>query len=259
MRIEVLVSVMNEDNIDFYKKLNIKSDCLIINQTDKNGYEEIEENGYKIRMISTSTRGSGVSRNIGLLNSKADVILLCDDDEVLEDDYVEKIKKEFETYPDTDFFIMKTIIYQNKKEIVKVKDDKELKIFNSLKYGSVHFAFKREKIEKYNISFSTYFGAGSENGSGEDSLFIKDAFKNNLKLRSSTKLIAKVYNDQSTWFKGYDEDFFFNKGQLSRAIFPKAYRFYIEYFLKKHEKFMVNINKKTARKKMLEGAKYFGG
>ena len=52
---------------------------------------------------------------------------------------------------------------------------------------------------------------------------------------------------------------FFDKGQLAKALFPKSYRLYIEYFLKNHEKFMEKIDKKTARKKMLEGAKYFGG
>lgn len=259
MRLEVLVSTMHQESIDFYKKLNINSDCIIINQTDKEAYDEVMDKGHKIRMISTKTRGLGRSRNIGLLNSKADIILLCDDDEVLEDDYVEKIMGEFENHPDTDFFIMKTIIYQDGKEIIKVKDDRELKLYNSLKYGSVHFAFKKEKIEKYNMSFSTYFGAGTDNGSGEDSLFLRDAFKNNLKVRSSTKLISKVYNDDSTWFTGYDEKHFFDKGQLAKALFPKAYRLYIEYYLKGHENFMVDIDKKIARKKMLEGAKYFGG
>ncbi|NVF11489.1 glycosyltransferase [Anaerococcus sp. AGMB00486] len=259
MRLEVLVSTMHQNSIDFYKKLNIKSDCIIINQTDKENYDEVIDKGHKIRMISTKTRGLGRSRNIGLLNSKADIILLCDDDEVFEDDYVEKVKSEFENYSDTHFFIMKTIIYQNGEEIIKVKDDSELKLYNSLKYGSVHFAFKREVIEKYNMSFSTYFGAGTNHGSGEDSLFLRDAFKNNLKVRSSNKLIAKVYNDESTWFTGYDEKHFFDKGMLSKALFPKAYRVYIEYYLKGHEKLMINIDKKTARKKMLEGAKYFGG
>ena len=241
MKIEVLVSTMGQKSIDFYKKLNIKSDCLIINQTYHNSYDETYDKENKIRMISTNTRGLGRSRNLGLLNSKADVIVLCDDDEVFEDDYVEKIESEFKNHPDTDFFIMKTIIYQDNKEIIKVKNDEELKFFNSLKYGSVHFVFKREMVQKFNMSFSTYFGAGTENGSGEDSLFIRDGFKNKLK------------------FRGYDEKMFFDKGQLAKALFPKSYRLYIEYFLKNHEKFMEKIDKKTARKKMLEGAKYFGG
>lgn len=259
MRLEVLVSTMHKNSIDFYKKLNIKSDCIIINQTDKEAYEELMDGDNKIRMISTTTRGLGKSRNLGLLNSKADIILLCDDDEVFEDDYVEKIKSEFDKYQDTDFFVMKTIIYQDGKQIIKVKEDKELKLYNSLKYGSVHFAFKRAKIEKYNISFSTFFGAGTENGSGEDSIFISDAIKNSLKVRSSTKLIAKVYNDDSTWFKGYDEKFFFDKGMLARALFPKTYRLYILQFILRHREFLDRIDFKLAKKKMIEGAKYFGG
>ena len=75
MKIEVLVSTMGQKSIDFYKKLNIKSDCLIINQTDHESYEEVYDKENKIRMISTKTRGLGRSRNLGLLNSKADVIV----------------------------------------------------------------------------------------------------------------------------------------------------------------------------------------
>ncbi|MCI5838973.1 MAG: glycosyltransferase [Peptoniphilaceae bacterium] len=87
MNIEVVCSTVNQKNINFYRKLNIKTDALIVNQCGYNKYEEIVENGKKIRMINTDTKGSGTSRNIGLLNSKADIIVLCDDDEVFEDDY----------------------------------------------------------------------------------------------------------------------------------------------------------------------------
>lgn len=259
MNLEVIVSTMGQKSIDFYKKLNIKSDCLIINQANTYDYDELMDGENKIRMITTPTRGLGRSRNIGLLNSKADIIVIADDDEVFEDDYVEKVKKEFKDHPDTDFFMMKTEIHQDGEKIIKVKKDGDLKFHQSLRYGSVHFAFKRKRVLKYNMSFSTYFGAGTENGSGEDSLFIKDGFKNKLKFRTSTKLIAKIYNDESTWFEGFNEKFFFDKGQLARALFPKAYRLYIGYFIKGHEKHLKNMSKNKAYKKMLEGAKYYGG
>ena len=41
MNIEVLISTMNEKSIDCYKRFNLKTDALIINQTDHNAYEEI--------------------------------------------------------------------------------------------------------------------------------------------------------------------------------------------------------------------------
>ncbi|WP_099321196.1 glycosyltransferase family A protein [Anaerococcus sp. Marseille-P3625] len=257
MKIEVLISTMNEKSIACYKRFNLETDALIINQTDHNSYEEINVNDKKIRMISTDTRGLGLSRNLAILNSKADILVFADDDEVFEEGYNNKILSEFKAYPDVDFFIFKTIIYQNDEKIIKVKEDSNLKFYKSLKYGSVHFAFKKEAIRRNNISISTYFGAGTDNGSGEDSLFIRDCFKKGLRLRTSTKLIAKIYNDNSTWFTGYNDKFFFDKGKLSKALFPRAYRLYIEYFLRNHREKINDI--KIARKLMINGAKEFGG
>ena len=259
MRIEVLISTMNEESIDCYKRFNLETDALIINQCGKNSYEEVVDDGKKIRMISTDTRGLGVSRNLAMLNSNADINIFCDDDEVFENGYKEKILSEFEKYPDVDFFIFKTIIYQDGKEIVKVKKSEDLPLYKSLRYGSVHFVFKKESIVRNNISVSTFFGAGTGNGSGEDSIFLRDAFKAGLKLRTSDKLIAKIYNDDSTWFTGYDEEFFYDKGMLSKALFPKTYRLYIEQFLRRHQEMTADIDIKKARKLMLDGAKFYGG
>lgn len=259
MDIEILISTMNEKSIDCYKRFNLETDALIINQTDYNAYEEIDTGDYKVRMISSDTRGLGISRNLAILNSRSDILVFADDDEVFESGYSKKIKDEFLAHPNVDFFIFKTIIYQDGKEIVKVKEEKDLSIYNSLRYGSVHFVFKKESIRRNNISISTYFGAGTGNGSGEDSLFIRDCLKVGLKLRTSTKLIAKVYNDESTWFTGYDEKFFYDKGMLSRALFPKAYKLYIEQFLRRHKEITEKINIKEARKFMLAGANEFGG
>lgn len=259
MNIEVLISTMNENSIDCYKRFNLQTDALIINQTDHNNYEEKIVAGNKIRMISTDTRGLGVSRNLALLNSKADILVFCDDDQVFENGYKDKILSSFEKHPNVDFFVFKTIIYQDGKEIIKVKEEKDLSIYNSLRYGSVHFAFKREVQRRENIWISTYFGAGTPNGSGEDSIFISDFIRAGKKVRTSNKLIAKVYNDGSTWFEGFNEKFFYDKGKLSKALFPKTYRLYIEQFLIRHKEMTREIDLKTARKLMLAGAKDFGG
>ena len=259
MNIEVLISTMNEKSIDCYKRFNLETDALIINQTDHNAYEEKIDGDIKIRMISTNTRGLGLSRNLALLNSNADIVVFCDDDEVFENGYKDKILSDFESHPDVDFFVFKTIIYQDGKEIIKVKDEKSLSIYNSLRYGSVHFAFKKEVQKRENIWISTYFGAGTPNGSGEDSIFISDFIRAGKKVRTSNKLIAKVYNDGSTWFTGYDEKFFYDKGKLSKALFPRTYRLSIEQFLRRHREMTEVIDLKTARKLMLAGAKDFGG
>lgn len=259
MKIEVIVSTMHRKSLDFYKDMNIETDCLIINQTDHHGFEEKDLGDKKIRMISTDTRGSGVSRNLGLNNSQADIIIMADDDEVFEKGYKKKVEEEFLAHPDVDFFVFKTEIIKDGKKTVKVKKDEDLSLFNSLKYGTIHFVFKREAISKKNMSFSTYFGAGSPNGGGEDSLFIADAHRKGLKVRASTKLLAKIYNDDSTWFEGYNEKFFYNKGKLSRALFPRFYRLYINQYLLRHKEYFEKISRKEARSLMYQGAREFGG
>lgn len=47
MRVEVLISAMNVEDINFYKKFNLECDALIINQAGKNAYQEVYDEGKK--------------------------------------------------------------------------------------------------------------------------------------------------------------------------------------------------------------------
>lgn len=259
MKVEVILSTMKRESLDFLKEKNIETDCLVINQAGRNSYEEREVDSHRRRMISTDTIGVGRSRNIGLNNSKADIVIIADDDEVFEKGYGRMVEEEFSKNPSVDFFVFKTIIYQDGQEIVKVVKEQDLSRYNSHRYGAVHFAFRREDLAKANIFFSTCFGGGTENGSGEDTLFIKDAIKRGLKVRTSEKLLARVYNESSSRFEGYNERFFYNKGKLAKALYPRAYRIYIRQFLLRHKEFLTDVGKKRAKERMLEGAKEFGG
>lgn len=259
MRVEVLISAMNVEDINFYKKFNLECDALIINQAGKNAYQEVYDDGKKIRMITTDTKGLARSRNLALLNSTADIVIFADDDEVFEDGYLERVKDGFIEYPDVDFFVFKTIVYQDGKEIVKVTEEKNLSFYNCLRYGSVHFVFRRESLARANLYLPVMFGAGTELGSGEDSIFILSVIRSGLRVRTNKSLIAKVYNDDSTWFDGYNEKYFYDKGALARALFPRLYKLYIGYFLYAHPEMLREIKKERAREMMLEGAKDFGG
>ncbi|WP_296112566.1 glycosyltransferase [uncultured Anaerococcus sp.] len=259
MRVEVLISAMDVEDINFYKKFNLECDALIINQAGKNAYEEVEDKGKKIRMITTDTKGLARSRNLALLNSTADIVIFADDDEVFEKGYLRRVKDSFIEHPGVDFFVFRTFVYQNGKEIIKVQEEKDLRFYNSLRYGSVHFVFKREALARKNLYLPVNFGAGTGYGSGEDSIFILSAIRKGLRVRTNTGLLARIYNDDSTWFDGFNEKFFYDKGALARALFPKFYRLYIWYFLNSHPEMLREIKKDVAREKMLEGARDFGG
>lgn len=106
MSIEVLISTMDEESIACFKRFNLETDALIINQTDKNAYEEIDTGNFKVRMISTDTRGLGLSRNLAILHSRADILVFADDDQVFETGYSNAIREEFDKHPDVDLSLI---------------------------------------------------------------------------------------------------------------------------------------------------------
>ena len=66
--------------------------------------------------------------------------------------------------------------------------------------------------------------------SGEDSLFIRDAFRKGLKMYSCPTVIAKVKQEESSWFKGYTQKYFVDKGILIANAFPFLKYIFLYYF-----------------------------
>ena len=53
MRLEVLVSTMYQRDYDLIKKMNIKSDAVIINQCEEDNQKEFYHDNYRIKWIVT--------------------------------------------------------------------------------------------------------------------------------------------------------------------------------------------------------------
>ena len=142
--------------------------------------------------------------------------------------------------------------YRKKKTI---KKRKRLHIFNSLHYASCNIAFRRESIINKNIKFNTDFGPNAKWGNGSDTIFIRDVLNNKLKIYSSPVNLGTVYHRSSTWFNGYNEKFFFNKGVLFTAINTKFRIIFILQFLLRHREFWKDMGFMNALKCMLKGSK----
>ena len=84
MKLEVLLSCMNQKDLGIVKRSRITSDVLVINQADGEDIEEQVENGQRIRMFTTNERGLSRSRNMALKYAEGDICVLCDDDEIFE-------------------------------------------------------------------------------------------------------------------------------------------------------------------------------
>lgn len=222
MSLEILISAMNQDGLGLVDKCNIHSDCLIINQCNKNEViSDIREYG-TVRMISTLERGLSKSRNMALNNSNADICVLCDDDVVYHAGYEEIILNAFQKTPDADVLVfnINSINTEIRKQEAYFKHTARIPWYKS--YSSVHIAFKREKILKAGLQFDEKFGAGSGMYSmAEDSLFFAGIHKQGLKAYTYPAVIADLYCEKSSWFKGFNEKYFYDTGAFLHAAYPR--------------------------------------
>lgn len=216
--IEVLVSTMNQNAETLVRKMKIDTNAIIINQNNKWDYKEYKNNKNIIKIFECKEKGIGLSRNTALMRSTADICLFADDDVVYENNYEEIVLNAFQELPEADVIIFNVPSTNKSRPSPKINKTKKIYKYNCLKYGTFSLAVKRKSIIKNNIYFSLLFGGGAPFGSGEDSLFIMDCIKMKLSVYVYPKKIGIVNHDSSTWFEGYNEKYFRDKGALFSQI-----------------------------------------
>jgi len=223
-KIEVLVAAMNQnEDCALYEKMNIRTDAVIANQCGKFSYFEKKTAHGSMKIVSTGHKGVGKNRNLALLYSSGDILLFSDEDVTYFDDYEKTINDAFLKLKDADGIVFDCeYVNEGIRKKVGIKKVKRLRIYNCLRYGTYRFAVKREALQKANVFFSHHFGGGAKYQSGEDSIFISDLIKKGLKIYQYPKKILKLDRSTSSWFRGYTDKYFFDKGALLCAIFPKT-------------------------------------
>lgn len=228
--IEVLMSAMHQKDMSIAKRSNVQTDILIINQCDKDGYDEEIYNGHRIRMISTTERGASKSRNMAVENAKGDICVMSDDDEAFADGYPKAILKAYEEKPDADIiaFNVRHLNPRGKKKYIR-----SFRLSPRMKsYGTWNITFKRSSILKAGIKFNEAFGPGSGKiASGEDSVWCRDAVKSGMRIYQHPFYIASVSQTETTWFTGYDEQFFYDRGAFLRQVMPVSGRLIKYYYV----------------------------
>ena len=221
-RVEVLVATMNQMDLGLYQKMNLKTDVIFANQSDKYSYQEILKNGAQIKMITTSDRGVGKNRNNAIMHATADICLFADDDLIYVDKYDEIVRNAFKEVPQADIIIFNIEAIGKKVKGRRMNTKiKKLHMFNVLNYGAPRIAIKREKLLKKNIWFSLLYGGGAPYSSGEDSLFLTEAIRKGMKIYTYPVKIADIEQGTSTWFSGYTVKYFEDRGIWIANAFPK--------------------------------------
>ena len=105
MQVTLLISALNQNIDELIKKMKFTGDAVIVDQCDKDGKEERKESDRTIKIILSSERGVGASRNLCIDNSFGDIVLFGDDDIVYDPDYAAKVSGEFEKHPEADIIM----------------------------------------------------------------------------------------------------------------------------------------------------------
>lgn len=221
MTVQVLASVMNEEPGALIKRMGLESDAVIINQCDRLGVEEIDHNGHRVRFFSFPDRGVGRSRNEAILRADGDICLFSDGDIVYEPGYAQAVEEEFLRRQDADMILFNVTVEESRRTY-HITQRKRVHWYNCGRYGAVSFALRRESLLASGVMFSLLFGGGAKYGSGEDSLFLKEFLDKGFSVYTAPVTIAREEAaGESTWFQGYNEKFFRDRGVLYRYLYGR--------------------------------------
>lgn len=260
MNLQVLVSTMQQTDHSLLEKMNIQSDVIVVNQCDRNKFEEFKYKGNSVRFLSLAERGVGLSRNNALMRVTSDICLFADEDVRYLDDYKEIILTAFKDMPEADMILFNVLSSNPERPTYKITKYSRVRWFNCLKYGAVKIAVKAEMLKQANICFSLLFGGGAKYGSGEDSLFVVECLKKGLKIYTNPTVIGYVSQEDSSWFKGYTDKFFIDKGALFACLSKGwAKLLCLQFVIRHHKLFAKDKSSKEAYQLMISGINQIKG
>ena len=182
--LELLVSTMNRNNLDFLIQMLPHHDVstlniLVINQTTENDLLTSETDS--IRVINSFEIGLPQSRNLALENAKGDICLIADDDVVYEPGFDKKIIETFLARPEGDIITFQMTdlngnLFRDYKSKL-IHDKKTISTANS-----VVIAFNRKRQAESHVKFNTNFGLGTTFETANEYVFLRNALSSGLQL-----------------------------------------------------------------------------
>lgn len=217
----VLISCMFQDE-SIVERTGVQTNVVVVNQCDEECVREYDFQNKvgrtcHVKFISTCQRGLSRSRNMAIKNCSDDICLICDDDELLVDNYEDIILQQYLMHPNEQCITFALL----RKDIVKhyPKKGGYLGFKESLHISSHQITFRRRFLVDKSIVFDQKMGSGTGNGGGEENKFIIDIKKSGAKIFFVPEVIATVNPGASQWFDGYTTKYFLDRGWVVRRLF----------------------------------------
>ena len=194
------------------------------------------QNRHMIHCIEMKERGVGLSRNTCIDNIDPDkkIVLFADDDIRYGKGYAKKIMDEFTAHPEADMILFNVNVCEERATYHN-EAWKRVRSYNSGRYPAYSIAVKTDKLLKSGVRFSLLFGGGARFSCGEDSLFFRECLKMGIRIYASPILIAGEEVRTSTWFCGYNEKYFTDKGVLYYYMYGHMAGIAARYYLMRHK------------------------
>ena len=254
MTFELLVSCVAKDARELAEKMNISSDAVIVSQKEETDSEtEFDRSGKRIRVITRTGKGVGLSRNTCIDASNADIILFADEDIVYEKDYETAVMNEFSAHPEADILLFNVKVCEERRTYWN-DDFHRVKWYNCGRYPAYSIAARASVLKMSGVRYSLLFGGGAKYSNGEDSLFLSDCLKKGLKLFATPVCIGEEIPRPSTWFFGFTDKFFYDRGVLYHFLYGKTAKLWgIRWLLKMKPQYSDKVTYKEAKELLFMG------
>lgn len=258
MSLQMLVSAVGQDVRTLADRMKLEADAVIVNQCGAFSYEEYGHGPNRIRCFGMNERGVGLSRNTALMRADAQLCLFADEDIVYRKGYAAAVETEFDQMPEADMILFNVKVAPERRTYWN-GERKRIRWYNYGRYPAYSIAARTEALHRANVSFSLLFGGGAKYSNGEDSLFLRDCLKKGLKIYTSPVEIGGETFRESTWFHGYNEKFFTDRGVLYHYLYGRlAVLFSLRFLLAHRTKMCGKIRLGSAFTLMKKGIREAG-
>ena len=190
------------------------------------------------------------------MRADADYVLFGDEDVVYDDDYEESVLKAFQENPKADVLLFNVRAVEG-RQTYENRKVKRVRWYNYGRYPTYAIGARLDSLRKANVWFSLLFGGGAAYSNGEDSLFLHDCLQKGLKLWAVPIQIgheAARKDQSSTWFHGYNEKFFYDRGVLYHYLYGGLERVWaLRFLIKNRSKMCTELSVKEAYRIMKKG------
>lgn len=200
--IDILVCTLNEgiENVPhvLMKEQEDVEYIVSMQYTDKkylNKIPEVLKTRKDVKVFPLKGRGLSRNRNYALSKSSADICIIADDDAIYKTSYIDIIRQTYTKNKDTDIALFRTM--SSEGILHKKYPDAHMSYAEAEKQyyypSSVEITMRRKKVQDSGTVFNEHYGLGAAYlCSGEESVFLKDAGKNGLRIECFPYVIAET-------------------------------------------------------------------